>query len=293
MPQGEKKITDCKGSAQLMLCLYVEGEGGKHEPLCRELGWNGRFRFATASGYNPIGIVAALDAAANRCEGKIHLIRGTLSFGMKRRRIEGGPVVVGQVGFSLSEEDIAAREREIHREKMEREGRVLQYAAPRQSPMLGMDVRPEPVIDTTAELAASAFAAEVSNPPWPEQAGDDGEPCEDDIPFGDDPETEPAEFAQEVRVADATPGQLVDALTRYCQECAREEGEQFDISWKRVTAIETAKGPWSPPSPDWFLTASSEEQGRRRHEALRRICHDLEENDIRFDLRPLATAAVG
>src|SRR5690606_38352721 len=76
----EYKVTDCKGHARLTLCLYIEGDDGKPEPLCRELGWNARFRFDTSSGYSPMRILAELDAAANRCDGEIHLIRGSLTF---------------------------------------------------------------------------------------------------------------------------------------------------------------------------------------------------------------------
>jgi hypothetical protein len=286
MPQGVKKVTDCKSHSRLMLSLYVIGADGKAEPLCRELGWNGRFRFDTASGYNPLRILTELDAAADRCEGNIHLIRGTLSFGMQRKRYEGGVSIVGQVMFSLSEEDIAARERELHRQRMEREGRIL-TAAPERA-MIGMDLPAEPTIDPDEELKAAAAAAEFADPPWPKES-EPGEEPQDDIPFDD--VSEPAgDQGVEVRVADATPEQLVEALVAYCDACAREEQATFEEVFHRVTTIDTARGPFIPPNPQWFSQGPGE-QGPRRLQALRSICRDLEENDFRFAVKS-APAAV-
>lgn len=293
LPQGPKKVVDCKSHSRLMLHLYIIGADGKPEPLCREVGWTARFRFDTASGYNPLRILAELDAAADRCEGKIHLIRGTLSFGMQRKRYEGGVSIVGQVMFSLSEEDIAARERELHRQKMEREGRVLHHEAPREAALIGMDA-PEATVDSEEELAAAAAAAEMSDPPWPEDNGQ-GEDS-DDIPFDDDPAggDMPGDFDDAevgVSVDDATPQQLVDALVRLCESASREEGAPFKDVFARVASIETAKGPLVPPSPGWFV-ASDGEQGARRIAALRSICRDFQDNgDPRFEIRQQAAAA--
>jgi hypothetical protein len=287
MPQGPKKVIDCKSHSRLMLSLYFIGADGKPEPLCRELGWNGRFRFDTASGYNPLRILTELDAAADRCEGSIHLIRGTLSFGMQRKRYDGGVSIVGQVMFSLSEEDIARREQEIHRQKMERQGRVLTSAAG--LAMLGMDLPAEQTIDPDEELKTAAATAELSEPPWPQES-EPGEEPQDDIPF-DDVSDAAAEKGVEIRVADATPEQLVDAIVAYCDACAREEQAPFDEVFSRVTAIDTARGPFIPPNAQWFIQGPSE-QAPRRFQYLRNICRELEENDIRFVVRQAPATAV-
>lgn len=289
MPQGPKKVTDCKSHARLMLCLYIDGPDGKAEPLCRELGWDGRYKFDTASGYNPLYILTELDAAANRCEGKIHLIRGTLSFAMKRRRYEGGVSIVGQVMFSLNEQDIAERERELHRQKMEREGRVLQYEAPRAVAMIGADIPETPTIDPEEELQAAAAAAQMSDPPWPsdgEDPGDDdfGDESSADEPQDVTPEPEPA--SDHVPVDEATAEQLLSALDAYCRQCATEEASAPREVWNRVVVLEKNDGTTVSPSQGWFMAGETEDGKAKRLEALRRVCRELEMNDMRFFVQP-------
>jgi hypothetical protein len=109
----------CKAHSRLVLCLFADGADGKPQPLSKALGWQARFRFDTSSEYNPIRIIQELDQAAERLNGRIAGITGTLTFQLQRKRYEGGVSIVGQIMFQLSESDIRRREEQIWNRNLE------------------------------------------------------------------------------------------------------------------------------------------------------------------------------
>ena len=117
----------CRAHSRLLLCLFHPNPKTQIPmPVSDSLGWEARFRFDTASEYNPIDFLAALDAAADRLHGNLAGIPGTLIFNIKRRRTgnDAAPVgIVGQVQMALSEREIAKRERELWERQLE-QGRV-------------------------------------------------------------------------------------------------------------------------------------------------------------------------
>lgn len=111
---------ECKAKSRLILCLLTQIDG-KPKPLDDVLGWDARFRFDTSSENNPLRILGELDAAANKLNGNIAGIPGTLVFAVQRKRTGNvnAPVgIVGQVMFSLSEVAIRQREEEMWGRKL-------------------------------------------------------------------------------------------------------------------------------------------------------------------------------
>jgi hypothetical protein len=308
---NDQKIVDCRSHSRLTLCLYTMGENGRPEPLCRELGWKAKYRLDTSSGYNPLRILEELDAAAKRVEGRLHWITGAITFAKQRKRYEGGVATVGQIMFTLSEEDISRREQDLHRQRMESEGRLLETAPTR---LLATEL-PPPVaaLDPEDDLRLAAARAERPFPAESELPEDEDENAQepegvDEIPWGDEPKPvelpTPAPVQAPIKqpssnhqakhpVDDASPEQLVDALIAFVKAVNAEEGCPLAETWQRLGAIDLPNGSFrAPKHPNSFLDDSPEWPAADRLAALRALCVEHVNNDIRF-LLPEPTAAVG
>ena len=113
---------DCKGVSRLVLSLFAEDPATERPvPVCESLGWEATYRLDTTSGYNPLRVLAALDAAAERLNGNIAGIPGILSYSIQNKRTGNSQAPVGRVGqltLTLSEISIVQREQQMWDHKL-------------------------------------------------------------------------------------------------------------------------------------------------------------------------------
>ncbi len=104
----------CKSHYRLILCLlFRDPATNQMRPLVPELGMQAKYRFDSSSEYGAMGILDELDRAAERLNGRINGITGTISFQKKGRRTGNekfSKSIVGHVFFQLHEESIRAKE---------------------------------------------------------------------------------------------------------------------------------------------------------------------------------------
>lgn len=225
----------CKGHSRLILCLFVEDAQGKPQPLSKALGWQARYRFDTSSGYNPIRIVNELDQAAERLQGHLAGITGTLTYQLQRKRYAEGVAIVGQIMFSLSEADIRRREEEVWNRNLEYKKvsiGLLTGPAPTATPD-SPDAAPAPEpcpFENAPEFVADA--EEVDDLPWDEQPA---EPQAETAPEPEpQPAPEPAPIPPEPEPGPATDGQMSE-IRRLAQLTSTPLGKIAD--WAKVGHI--------------------------------------------------------
>jgi len=172
----------CRSHSRLVLCLFEPNEKGEPEPLSDSLGFTARFRFDTTSEYGAMGFFEALDRAADRVQGYLLRLTGTLSYSIKRRRTGDANFstgIVGSVLLAIDEDSICQREAEIREygEKMRRlrieERKALALPAPEEPideaeevPKPTLVVEPDPEPDPEPEPEA-APAREPWKIRWP------------------------------------------------------------------------------------------------------------------------------
>jgi len=236
---------ECKAHSRLLLCLYFLGADGRPEPLNKSLGWQARYRFDTSSEYYAPRVLAELDQAANRLDGRISGITGALSFLKQKKRHAGGVGITGQVLFALSEADISERERVLFNQRIE-EKRTSLLAAPPAAECL--DIRnPFDNSGTNALLAP----VELDNPETDSKA--------QESPFGDTPDGV-------IQVADASDEDLADSLAAFAGNRLSEYayynygGEDYAID-----------------DINWFFEGETGAKDKARRKLLRKICTNLQE----------------
>jgi len=262
----------CHGHSRLTLCLFEPNDKGEPEPLSESLGFTARFRFDTSSEYGAMGFFQALDRAADRVQGYLLRLTGTLSFSIKRRRTGDAKFSIGIVGnvlLAIDEDSICKREAEIreHEEKMRRlrieERRAL--ALP----------EPEEPIDEAEEVPPSppSLVVEPDPEPKPEPKS---EPKEEPEFEPADLETEADEPEIELRVAQADDYTLADSLSAFADDKFSAYA-WFDYENDGTTARHAV------PNEDWFF---NQPEGSRkdlfRRAKLREICLRLEASEPGF-----------
>jgi hypothetical protein len=99
----------CHAHSRLtVIALYTAADGNLH-PLADIA--DARFRLDTASEYGAMRMTEALSLAAERLNGKIAGLTGTLTVGIERKRHEGGVGITPQIHLILNEVQIRQRER--------------------------------------------------------------------------------------------------------------------------------------------------------------------------------------
>jgi len=108
-----------------------------YRPLSR-IGMGSKYLIHTTSNAAGLGIGSVLDDAADRLDGSIGGLRGTLVY-QKQRRItpQGTPAVVQQIVCSLNLYDIAIREQQINNWRIGVNAPQLQLPAPAEPVVIG------------------------------------------------------------------------------------------------------------------------------------------------------------
>ena len=272
---------ECKGHSRLILCLVLDNResGPRFLPLDPMAGLEARFRFDSSSGYNPQAILAELDRAADRLNGRIAGISGRLTFAVRKRRSPQGVGIVGQVTLALSEIDIYQREQQLYQERLAERG----ISAPGHAPLLiqqPMDVPLEP----PRQIAAPDDRARVDQ--QLEDALEDGE-IEDGDGAADDEWIEPDEVDAEqppepapLTVESASDDELGDALWRYCLAMGAGVAADAEAVLSELASFKGKKSgkAFAITNIGWFFADDEHMPGADRLKYLRRVCGKLAEN---------------
>ncbi|NQU43204.1 hypothetical protein HQ520_07950 [bacterium] len=264
---------ECKAHSRLILCLFSADADNRPQPLSKALGWQARYRFDTSSEYNPMRILADLDAAADRCNGKLHGLTGTLNCNLQKKRYEGGVAPVMQIMFQISEADIREREASLRQMYLE-DRRVLALPAPEEAPETspfeeavsehtGFTVEPEQVESPEDEIAAAEFST--------------------DEPFSEEAETEPEAEQDPADPLDGYSDEtLADSLSAFA---ADHLGDYAGYEYVGQKTGKTIRKPIE--NIDWFFDGQPGVKDRARRDLLRQICRDLLANPkVKFPLIP-------
>lgn len=258
----------CGAHSRLLLCLWVEGPEDKPTALSKAYGWQARFRFDTGSENHAPRVLAELDMAAARLDGRISGLTGLLSYGIQRKRTGNpdAPVgIVGQVQFSLCEAGIREREEKMFARRLE-EQRVLLLPGPAESDATPPE-HPESGdpfaangVDVAEELPPGAGATTTDSvepePPGPEPGADESGPT--------------------VRkVADASDEELAAALSAFAREHVGDYA-YFDYDGKHNG--KPCKKTFHVPYIDWFFEGKTEAKDTLRRQHLRDTCQRLEDS---------------
>ncbi len=290
---------ECKPRARLLVCLYTLNEKGERKLLAPTLGETARFRWETSSEYNSMNVLDALDRVAERLyapdlwPGKVWMkyLTGVLSFSVRKRiSPKGGKVKVQQVGFSIDESAIVAREQEIQAERERRLSRQLEYHNAGFEPKLlatrsGPSVRvnyadPQPVTTTSNSQPVTAATAptyqdgrtDSEDPPWADAPPSDEQQAEELAGVENAvnaPESDPIEQASD--------SQLLMALDRYCEARGEAESISNEAVLGTVASYRQKGKEWPIQSLDWFLAyqGKDERQHAARMKVLRRVCSQI------------------
>jgi len=260
----------CKSHMRLIVTLSQGIKNGDPKPLSRALGFDARYRFETSNDTSEIQMLSVLKSAAERTEGRIGWISGTLTYVVRgRRRAPGSDMavsMVGQVVMSLSEMDIAYKEQQTH-------NRFVEMAN------AGQGALPAPVAEETAPINAEALVYDNApepdpNEPPPEEPVD----VEAEVVAEAAPTVE-AEAEEPISIRNATFDQLKTALTDYLG--------QHDLEMREVAFYDHGKDYSGEPlriqinNWDWFNEGATDQKKLNRQEHLRDICELLEEHPER------------
>lgn len=260
-PYSVKEQYGCKAHSRLLLCLFTRGADGKPIPLSDALGWQARYRFDTSSENCGPNVVAELDKAAKRLEGRLSGITGSLSYMIQKKRYNKGVGITGQVRFALNEQDISERETMLFNRRLQVNGTML-LGAPETAP--GQVDAHDPFESNESTKASEVVDAEAVPP------ADEGE-----SPFDDDP---PANGP--MRVADASDEDLADALAAF-------SGDKF----QEIATFQHEGKTHSVPNINWFFEGSTPENELIHLKILREICLRLEATpDTHFAILPCKEA---
>lgn len=256
----------CKLHYRLTVCLIYKDAKGQTRPLSPELGRQARYRLDSTSEYVSMQVLEELDGAAARVDGLIQGLTGTLTFQKKSRRTGKGSAIVGSVLFTIDEESIMAREREIRADyerqrqtliENKREGiefnpsSVLAIEGP------VIDAEPEPV-EAAVEPGAEPIEAET----------EDLAPSPEDAPPRD--------------IAELSP-----ALAQWAELTGMDTDEASAIVLRRLmVSVEPAAAEAAPDvnGVDWFVEAGISAKRRdARFDLMRSMCEALaSSNDKNF-----------
>lgn len=166
----------CKDHCRLTVCLLFLDADGRLRPLAPELGAQAIYRFDTSSEYGAMGMLEALDACADRVQGHINGLTGTLAFQRRARRTGGekfSKSTVGHVILQIHEEAIRHREAVIRQEELSRHNRLIEAAqvgivdAVGHAPQLALPMDnsgEKPVVDLPSKPAAEPETASAEEP---------------------------------------------------------------------------------------------------------------------------------
>ena len=306
---------ECKSRSRLLLCLYTLDPEGQRLLLAPTLGETARYRLETSSEYNAIGILEVLDRVAERLYAPdlwpstvwMKYLTGVLTFSIRKRQSpKGGKVKVQQIGFSIDESAIVAREQEIQGERERRLARQLEYHRAGFSPkqLAGPAMRlpaPEPcqVTPPTPHAAATAPTCadgrRESEGPWDDPPPQRDQPAEEldgvenaaSAPY---PEPEPEPAAHPADTED--PVRLIAALDGYVEAVGQRELVDDAVVWRRIASFTVSGRQYHATGPDWFLQHEKGDPNKHafRIRLLRDICRELWD-DERFEIMTLAGEA--
>lgn len=285
---------ECKSRSRVLLCLYTLDSEANRQLLAPSLGETARFRWETSSEYNSINILETLDRVAERLYApdlwpnsvSLKYLTGVLTFSVRKRvSPKGGKVKVQQVGFSIDESAIVAREEKIQAEREKQIDRQIEYhktgfepkliAAPVSTP--GLTADPQPVerpqtMTTTVPQPQPVYEQ-------PDYTQTDDQQADDD-PFTGEPEG--------LTIDNADPLELADALTRYLEARGTAESVSDEVILSTIAAFNVRGKTYHAESVDWYF--AEEGKDARKHGARMRIlrdtCHRIE-GDEWWDLQPM------
>lgn len=206
--KGEEKEykAPCRNVVDLVVFVYgVNLETARPFAISRLEGAS--FHFHSTSENSGIGISAPLIAAAERCDGNIGGVTGTLHFGLRNTEgPDGSAVLIQQVNLSLNEFALRKQEKALQGLEMARLQRVIEVRPePKALPAPELDV--EPIEGELEEELAAPSAQAPKAAPKPRAATPKAEPKQEKPTA-----TEPA-------AADPTREDLAEVMT-YCTEQA-------------------------------------------------------------------------
>lgn len=286
-PYSVKK--ECKAHSRLILCLFTVDENGRPQPVNKSLGWNARYRFDTSSEYNAQRVLHELDMAAERLNGHIANITGTLVFAVQRKRtgLKDQPVgIVGQVMFQLSESDIRAREEKLRNYRLEDQRAQLQIED--RSAQTKQPAAPQAV--AAQGEAISPFEADgfqiVEEEAAREEAIVDGGQVMGFEPNDTAPEPDNSEAI--ARIAALEPEQLISSIVAYAQA----KGVQFsDVAWFEFISAKTGKAMIHRPEKPEFFFEGKPQDTEQRIAKLREACVRLVNTNTGFYVPEMIQAA--
>lgn len=241
----------CKQHLRVLLCLWIAGPNGQPEPLCRELGWDARFRLDTSSGYAGLRLISALDAASDRVRGQIRWLTGAVSFAVQKKRHAAGVGLTQQIMFALSEHDLQKREAYLRAQA----GMVISTDATATSRQLTAD----PTATATAGNAPQATPAPSPAMSAPEALAAHVDPAERPLSVDE-------------RVCMADPGHLIAVLQGAAALVASRDALSDEHAWSSVVTFDMGNGrKWTPDSPGWFLDGETDAKRAVRLDILQAL----------------------
>lgn len=282
----------CKTHLRIIVCLYVKKSDGSKALVSPNLGMQARFRVDSTSDYCAMQATRQLTMGAERLDGRLNGITGTLMF-QKRRRRTGGQgkaagVVAPHIHLVLDEESIRAREREMAEEVRRRFDRRLEAARS------GLMIEAPPEVIHEAEPIASGQPTHRADPiktgnahsmmhpagraPVLDDRDDSAEDDGDDLPFEDDAA---AETPGRILVADATDSELMEALDICRCKLAADADGDVSATLKSITKVGYGGKIYAGVMKLESLVTTDPEKAEKASAHLRQICVALEERGQR------------
>lgn len=115
---GAPKNEVCKDRPAFAACLIYFDENRRPRPLFPDLGMNGTAVLHTTSEHFGVDSFTEMDEAADRLNGNLCGINGTMTLIRKERRAADGKKIVGHVSLSLDQRTIIERERQMFGSKL-------------------------------------------------------------------------------------------------------------------------------------------------------------------------------
>lgn len=259
---------ECKPKSRLSLNLF-QIVNGKPAPLVRELGYDALFLLETTAEFTAPRILGELDAAANRLDGRIARLTGSLSFTINARRTGGGSVSVahtGQVQIALDQIEISRRENEARQWRLEdlraERGEIKMIAAN----------DPQTEIIESLPPSGQDSQAEETTGPAPELA-----PTQSPQPTTTTA-NEPGLSSQSTdEWSDEYRAEMLDA---YIQRLAADEEISVETAIRRVCDFEhNGKLMTCIVDVMWYLEGQDESKRKFRKALLRDLCQRLATED--------------
>lgn len=287
---GAKIYTQtCLPVGTLKVVLGYRDASRKLVPLSRLA--NAAYELETRSENAQMRIASALINAANRLDGQIGGISGTLSFSIRNTMAPHhvGAVVapIGQLDFVLNEYDIAFREQQF------RAARGLEAQVHRPVALLQANDQPSRLmLGEDGEIEGSTDARDEDPTFLEDEEQQHTAPLLDD---SDGPaSTEPQEVKVEeehVSIETATAADMIDSLRAFIKTVSKEEGSDMRTVTKRLTTMEITKegkkGSFATDYLNWFTEGTTDADMDRRFQILKMVCAK-HMTDPRFELRRLA-----